>query len=138
MPANITQDILYNFICNVGAFAEGMDRAIHGIEDLDKSMVKVEKNTSFLNRTLSTFIANIGVKLVEGLKNAIGQIKTTIQGVLGQFIDLAKSSTMQAARIEVQWRTLALTAGNFVFCFGGGIALIIIGRRLAHSETPHT
>jgi len=26
----------------------------------------------------------------------------------------------------------------FVFCFGGGIALIIIGRRLAHSETPHT
>lgn len=26
----------------------------------------------------------------------------------------------------------------FVFCFGGGIALIVIGRRLSRSETTHT
>jgi len=108
MAGEIKQDLLFRWITDIGAFAEGIERGLAKMDEMDKSMKKTEKSTSFLNRTLSTFVANIGVELVGAATQAIGKFKQ----LFGQFTEFAKGATMQAARIEVQWRTLSLTAGN--------------------------
>ena len=106
--------MIFNLICDAAAFMEGMDRAIHGVDEIDKGMQKLEKNTSFLNRTLSTFVANLGVKVVEAATRAFGTLK---QG-FDQFANFAKGATLEAARIEVQWRTLSMTGAKMGATFG--------------------
>jgi len=113
MAQAITQDMLLKMLADTNSLTKGCNEAASKLDSLDKSFQGVQKGVGFANQALSTFVGMMGTKVVDTVSQAIG----FVGGKFQEFTEFAKGATLDAARIEVQWRVLSMTGAKMGVTF---------------------